>query len=240
MSGSHIRRRLNLASSGASCGVCAAFERLRQALVRIGIHDQTLRPLSSTHTPRFQPRQHSNSLISVWLEELKEKDRVFISGCTSRGPPSKKGVSHNLEQISTVTIAHHTEYDTTIITLNEAHVSQRQTLSYLVGPPSRLVDRPLFGPLLPEVISTLISSQNSPNGAISVMHTFNRIIFHLLCNCRYLVLLKAKSGDREIIVLTATLSTRCCSEDLLRTTVTTQALLQRLKLCKQGRDLQAL
>ena len=76
----------------------------------------------------------------------------------------------------------------------------------MVGPLSRLVDRPPFEPSLSKGVLPLTTADYGPSGAISLTHTFNRILFDV-CNRRYFRVQKAENGDLEIILTAATLIT---------------------------------
>ena len=93
-----------------------------------------------------------------------------------------------------------TQYTKRHRTLSGINVSQCGTHSYLMGPLSRLVDRPPVEPSLSKDILPLITAANGPNGAISLTQTFNRISFHF-CNRQYFGEQKAKNGERGTIVL---------------------------------------
>ena len=99
------------------------------------------------------------------------------------------------EQISPPTITHHTVVYENTRNLQRNHVYQRGTHSYRAGPLSRLVGRPPFEPSLSKGVLPLAIDANSPNGAISLTQTFNRILF-CVCNGRYFEVRKAKNGDR--------------------------------------------
>ena len=111
--------------------------------------------------------------------------------------------SHDLEQISPATIAHHTVYEKTR-SLQQNHVCQWRAQSYLVGPLSRLVGKPRFEPSLSKNVLPLTTAAYGPNGAISLTQTFNRILFYVY-NGRYFGVQKAKNRDRGRIVFTAAL-----------------------------------
>ena len=111
--------------------------------------------------------------------------------------------SHDLEQISPATIAHHTVYEKTR-SLQQNHVCQWRAQSYLVGPLSRLVGKPRSEPSLSKnVLPSLTTAAYGPNGAILLTQTFNRILFY--CNGRYFGVQKARNRDRGRIVFTAAL-----------------------------------
>ena len=57
--------------------------------------------------------------------------------------------------------------------LRRRYTSRRQTLAYLAGPRSRLVDRAPSRPPLSRVIQLLIGAENCQNSAISLTQTFN-------------------------------------------------------------------
>ena len=87
--------------------------------------EQTRRSPSSTHTHFFQPRHHSN-------QEGIGSPRV----CTGSGPTCIKVVTHDYEQISAATIAHHTGYGKTrnlqrspYLSMRNIFVRHRSTIS---------------------------------------------------------------------------------------------------------------
>ena len=109
--------------------------------------------------------------------------------------------SHDSEQISPATIAHHTLCEK-IRNLQQTHVSQWGAKLYLVGPLSRFIGKYPFEPSLSKNVLLLTTVTYGPNGAISLTQTFNRILFYV-CNGRYFGVQKAKNGDRGRIVFTA-------------------------------------
>ena len=66
-----------------------------------------------------------------------------------------------------------------------------------MAPLSRLEGRLTFEPSLSKDVLLLIIAVNGPNGAISLTHIFNRIIFYV-CNDRYFGVQKAKNGDWDV------------------------------------------
>ena len=80
------------------------------------------------------------------------------------------------EQISLAAIAHHTVYEKTG-NLQQNHVCRWEAQLYLVGPLSRLVDKPPFEPSLSKYNLPLTTVAYGPNSAISLTQTFNRVLF---------------------------------------------------------------
>ena len=70
--------------------------------------------------------------------QSRPESLVSPRACAGSGPPWTKVVPDDSEQISAATIAHHTVYEKT---RNFDEVSQKETLSYLTDPLSRLVGR---------------------------------------------------------------------------------------------------
>ena len=140
---------------------------------------------------RFRPRRHRDSFIipsaikrrRVWSSNLNIQLRKTQTRNTESLPVPATVVvadprqSHDSEQISPATIAHHTVYES-IQKLQQNNVCQRRAHLYLVGPLSRLVGRPHFEPRLSKGVSPLITAANVPYGAISLAQTFNRILFY--------------------------------------------------------------
>ena len=99
--------------------------------------------------------------------------------------------SHDSEQISPATIAHHTVYENTQNLQQTISVNGEHNRTWWV--------RYLSKNVLP-----LRSAAYGPNSAILSTQTFNRILFHV-CNGRDFGVQKTKSGDRGRIACTATL-----------------------------------
>ena len=179
---------------------------------------QTPRPPSSTHHhSKFRPRRHrdfstiplSIRCTRVWSSNLSTQLRraqTLTWNTESLPVPATEAdprQSHDSEQISPATIAHHTVYEKTR-NLQQSHVCQCVQQSYLVGPLSRLVGKPPFEPSLSKNVLPLTPAECDPNGAILLTQTWNRILF-FVCNGRYFGVKKAKNGDRGRIVFTAAL-----------------------------------
>ena len=114
----------------------------------------------------------------------------MVSGTTVADPRQ----SHDSEQISPATIAHHTVYKNTR-NLQQNHVCQWGAQLYLVGLLSRLVGKPPFEPSPSKNVLPLTTAAYGPNGAMSLTQTFDRILFNV-CNGRYLGYKKIKTGIR--------------------------------------------
>ena len=94
-------------------------------------------------------------------------------------PPTVADPKRSLdsEQISPATIAHHTVYEKTP-NLHQSHICQWGAQPYLVGPLSRLVDKPPLSPWLPKnVLPSKTKGGNDPNSTISLTRIFDRILF---------------------------------------------------------------
>ena len=109
------------------------------------------------------------------------------------------------EKISPATIAHHTVVYEKTPNLHQSHICQWGAQPYLVGPLSCLVGKPPFSPWLSKNVLPLKKAANGSNSAISLMQTFDRILF-CVYNSLYFGVQKEKTGDRGTIVFTATLS----------------------------------
>ena len=177
--------------------------------------EQTPRPPSPAHHKTFRPLHKYKSFAipltlrcrRVWSSNLSTQLRrtqgLNTESLTMPATVADPNRSLDSEHISPATIAHHTVYEK-IPNLHQSHMCQWGAQPYLVGPLSRLVGKPPFSPRLPRNILPLKRAANGPNSAISLTQTFDRISLYVY-NSLYFGVQKAKNGDRETIVFTATL-----------------------------------
>ena len=127
--------------------------------------------------------------------QLRRTQSLNTESLTMPAAVADRKQSLDSEQISPATIAHQTMYKKTP-NLHQSHMCQWGAQPYLVGPLSRLVDRPSFSPWLSRNILPLKKAANDPNSAISLTQTFDRI---LVCvyNSLYFRVQKPKTGIGE-------------------------------------------
>ena len=144
-------------------------------------------------------RRVTSSNLSTQLRRTQGLSTESLTVSAAVADPRQ---SLNSEEISPATIAHRTVYKNTP-NLQQSHVCQWGAQSYLVGPLSRLVGKPLFSPWLSKNVLPLTKAANGPNSAILLAEIFNRNLFYV-CNSLYFGVQKTKNGDRGTIVFTAT------------------------------------
>ena len=177
--------------------------------------EQTPRPPSPAHHETFRPLHKYDSFAipstlrcrRVWSSnlstQLRRTQSLNTESLTMPAAVADPKPSLDSEQISPATIAHHTVYEKTP-NLHQSHICQWRAQPYLVGPLSRLVDRPPFSPWLSYNVLPLTKAASGPNSAISLTQTFDRISF-CVYNSMYFGVQKEKNGDRGTTVFTATL-----------------------------------